>query len=100
MQIEYSEALVEYMKKKNQYDIVVELAECNNSEIEVAELHVYLTNSKRADFFVQKKGYGTVTTQYGRVLFPRMKLELGETVQFDIKKILFFYILKYNGIKL
>lgn len=100
MNIEYSSALKEYMDLKQKHDIVIELAECNNSEIEVAELHVFLTNSKNADFFIQKKGYGVFTTEYGRVLFPRIKLQLDETIFFDVRKVLCFHILKYKGIKL
>lgn len=98
MKIEYSDALIEYMNKKNKKDIIVELVECNNSEIEIAELHVYPADKAKADFFINKKGYGICKTEFGRVLFPRMKLDLEDIIYFDIKKVIFFNILKYKGI--
>lgn len=98
MQFDYSDSLIEYMNKTNKHNIIVEVVICNNSEIEIADLHVYLIDDKRATFFKENKGYGFIKTEYGEVLLPKFKLQYNDKIYFDIKKILFFNVLKYEGI--
>ena len=98
MKFVYSEELVSYMNKTDKHNIVVEIIICNNSEIEIADLHVYLIDDKRAAFFKEKKGYGFIKTEYGEVLIPKFKLHYDDVIYFDIKTFLFFRYLTYKGI--
>ncbi|MGN0161633.1 MAG: hypothetical protein ACI4AQ_09630 [Lachnospiraceae bacterium] len=100
MKFEYSDRLKEYIANNKKKNIVIEVVVCNNSEIEIAELHVYLIDDKRARYFKEKQGYGFVTTQVGEVLIPKFKLTYDEVVSFDLKKVLFFHMLTYKGVVL
>lgn len=100
MKFEYSDQLKEYIKQNNKKNIVIEVVTCNNSEIEIAELHVYLIDDKRARYFKEKKGYGFVTTEEGEVLIPKFKLTYDDIIYFDLKKVLFFHMLTYKGVVL
>lgn len=100
MTISYSEELLDYMKLKKKNCILVEACECNNTEIEICELHVYLVDEKRKNFFLQKKGYGCKETEHGTILFPPMKLELSQNICFSLKKIWLFSRISYEGIRI
>lgn len=98
MKFFYSDSLIEYMNKVNKFTIVIEVVICNNSEIEIADLHVYLIDEIKAKFFKEVRGYGFVNTEYGQVLIPKFKLHFDENIYFDLKKIICFNFLKYKGI--
>ncbi len=97
---EYDEALLDYMKEKGQDTIVIELVTAENSDFEVSELYVHLSDDKIARRFIDKKRYREIKTEHGRVLFPPMKLETEETVKFRLKKVLFVKSVKCDGVSL
>lgn len=100
MRFEYTDRLVEFMAKKKKKNIIIEVVVCNNSEIEIADLHVYLIDDKRARYFKEKEGYGFVKTPVGEVLIPKFKLKYDEVIYFDLKSILFFSMVSYRGVVL
>jgi len=99
MTFEYTDELKQYMVEKNHKNIVVELVMCNNTEFEIAELHVHFVNEERYTYFREKEGYGIATTEVGHVLLPRYKLKYKDVVTFGLKKVLFWHVLTYDGIK-
>lgn len=100
MTIRYTPELLEYMQKKNNHTILVELVEINNTDVEVVELHVYLPHKNQKEKFLKEKKYRVVTTEVGDVLFPPYPLQLDEEITFGLKKFLCFTSLSYTGIKL
>ena len=96
----YEPELEEYMKEKGHKNIVVELVQINNSEIEIAELHVHFVDERQTDIFKNKKQYYSVQTKMGEVLLPRFKLTFDEDVVFGLKIFLFFKSVSYKGIKI
>ena len=100
MRFVYEPALLEYMKKKKRDTILVEMVEISGSDIEVSELHVRIVDQRQSDIFRNKKGYGLVETEHGKVLLPRFPLQMEETITFGLKKLLFFRFISYKGIKI
>ena len=100
MKFEFDEALIAYMKEKGKPHIIVEFINCENSDIEIADLHVFAADDKRADFFKKEKKYRGVPAELGEVLLPKYPLELEETVQFYLKKFWIFRSVGYTGIKI
>lgn len=100
MTIRYTPELLEYMDKKNNHTILVELVEINNTDVEVVDLHVYLPHPRQKEKFLQEKKYRTVTTEVGDVLFPPYPLQIEEDVTFGLKKMWIFTSLSYEGIKI
>ena len=96
----YEPELMEYMKEKGHKNIVVELVQINNSEIEIAELHVHFVDKRQTEIFKTKKQYYSVETQMGEVLLPHFKLTFDEEIVFGLKKFLFFKSVSYKGIKI
>ena len=99
MTIRYTPELLEYMDKKNNHTILVELVEINNTDVEVIDLHVYLPHKNQREKFITEKKYRVVTTEVGEVLLPRYPLQLAEEITFGLKKVLFVQYLTYKGIK-
>lgn len=100
MEIRYTPRLLEYMKKHAKRTIVVEMVEINNSDFEISELHVRFVEGRLREQFVNKKGYRSVDAPEGELLLPRFPLEIEPVVTFDLKKVLFFHVLTYTGIKI
>ena len=96
----YDEALKEYMKRVGRHNIIVELVICENSDIEIAELHVFAADDKRAALFKKEKRYRSYPTEIGEVLLPRYPLTLDESVSFWLKSFWCFKSVGYSGIKL
>lgn len=96
----YEPELVEYMKEKGHKNIVVELVQINNSEIEIAELHVHFVDEIQTDIYKNKKQYYSVNTEMGEVLLPRFKLSFDEEIVFGLKKFWIFKSVSYKGIKI
>lgn len=94
------EALKEYMLHTDRHHIIVEFINCENSDIEIADLHVFAADDKRAAFFKKEKKYRSFPSELGEVLLPRYPLELEETVTFYLKKFWIFKSVGYSGIKL
>ena len=99
MEFRYTPELLEYMKKKNNTTVLVELVEVNNTDLEVTELHVRLADKRIRELFLGKKRYRSIPTEVGEVLLPPYPLELDEVVTFGLKKVLFVQYLTYKGIK-
>ena len=96
----YEPELMEYMKEKGHKNIVVELVQINNSEIEIAELHVHFADERQTEIFKTKKQYYSMNTEIGEVLLPRFKLIFDKEIVFGLKKFLFFKSVSYKGIKI
>ena len=100
MTIRYTPELLEYMAKKNNNTILVELVEINNTDVEVVDLHVYLPHPNQKEKFLKEKRYRTVTTEVGEVLLPPYPLKLDEEITFGLKKFWIFKSISYTGIKM
>lgn len=100
MTIRYTPELIEYMDKKNNHTILVELVEINNSDVEVVDLHVYLPHRNQKEKFLKEKKYRVITTEVGEVLLPPYPLQLEEEITFGLKKFWIFTSLSYTGIKM
>ena len=99
MTFSYTKDLRDYMEKKCRKNIIVEVITCN-ADIDVTELHVFLADDKTSNFYKSQKKYKGIETEVGEVLLPPYRLEYEEEIVFDIKKVLCFKIVKYEGIKL
>lgn len=99
MKINYTPELLEYMDKKKNHTILVELVEINNTDLEVIDLHVYLPHKNQREKFITEKKYRVITTEVGEVLLPRYPLELEEEITFGLKKFWIFHSLSYSGVK-
>lgn len=100
MEYVYEPALLEYMEQKGKKNIIVELVSCENSDIEITDLHVYIVDDERAKYFKEKKRYRSVKTSVGEVLLPVYKLDFDEKVIFGLKTFWIFKSVKYSGIRL
>ncbi len=98
MTIRYTPELLAYMEKKNNRTILVELVEINHSDVEIAELHVYLPHRNQREKFIREKNYRVITTEHGEVLLPRFPLKLADELVFGLKKLWIFHTLSYEGI--
>lgn len=100
MKFVYKPELIEYMKEKGHKNIVVELVQINNSEIEIAELHVHFVDERQTDIYKNKKQYYSVSTEIGEVLLPHFKLTFDDEIILGLKKIWIFKSISYRGIKI
>jgi len=100
MTIRYTPELIEYMDKKNNHTILVELVEINNTDLEVVDLHVYLPHKNQREKFLKEKKYRIVNTEVGEVLLPPYPLKIDEEVTFGLKKFWIFTSLRCTGIKI
>jgi len=100
MTIRYTPELLEYMDKKENHTILVELVEINNTDVEVVDLHVYLPHKNQREKFLTEKKYRVINTEVGEVLLPPYPLQIDEEVTFGLKKFWVFTSLRYTGIKI
>ena len=100
MTIRYTPELIEYMNKKNNHTILVELVEINNTDVEVVDLHVYLPHRNQKEKFLKEKKYRVITTEVGEVLLPPYPLQIEEEVTFGLKKFWVFASISCTGIKI
>lgn len=98
MKFQYEPKLLEFMQKKGQTTILVELVEVN-SDIDVTELHVRLIDDKMREVFLTKKGYRRFASEVGDVLLPPYPLTMEETVTFGLKSFLFIKYVTHKGMK-
>lgn len=94
----YSDELLAHMQKKNKRNIIVEVAKSDSSDFEITELHTHFVSDKQAELFVSRQGFHPYETEHGKILLPNYRLSYDPVVSFDIKKVLFFNILKADGI--
>lgn len=99
MTFSYTKDLRDYMEKKCRKNIIVEVITCN-ADIDVTELHVFLADDKTSNFYKSQKKYKGIETEVGEVLLPPYRLEYEEEIVFDLKKVLCFKMVKYEGIRL
>lgn len=100
MTIRYTPELLEFMQKKNNHTILVELVEINNSDLEVIDLHIYLPHKNQREKFLKEKRYRLINTEVGEVLLPPYPLQIDEEVTFGLKKFWVFTSLRCTGIKI
>ena len=100
MKINYTPELLEYMDKKKNHTILVELVEINNTDLEVIDLHVYLPHKNQREKFITEKKYRVITTEVGEVLLPPYPLKIDEEITFGLKKLWIFRSISYTGIKI
>ena len=98
MTIRYTPELLEYMDKKKNHTILVELVEINNSDLEVIDLHVYLPHKNQREKVLTEKKYRVVTTEVGEGLLPPYPLKLAEEITFGLKKFWIFKSVSFKGI--
>ena len=95
----FTKDLREFMENKCKKNIIVEVVTCN-ADIDVTELHVFLADDKTSDFYKVHKKYKGFATEVGEVLLPPYRLEYDKEIVFDLKKVLCFKMVKYEGIRL
>lgn len=94
------ESLKAHMEHTGKKHIVIEVVTADTSDIEISELHVYLVDDKQAKFLKEKKRYRGKEAEFGEVLLPAFPLQYEEKVRFWLKKILFFKMVGYEGVKI
>ncbi len=99
MKFTYTNELKAYMEIKCKKNIIVEVITCN-ADIDVTELHVFLADDKTSNFYKSQKKYKGIETEVGEVLLPPYRLEYEDEIIFDLKKVLCFKMVKYEGISL
>lgn len=92
--------LKEHMERTGKKHIVVELVTADTSDIEISELHVYLTDDKQAKLLKEKKRYRGKATDMGEILLPAFPLQYDENIRFWLKKVLCFKMVGYEGIRI
>ncbi len=100
MNITIEKELQEYMLQKNKHYIAVEVVTASTSDIEISELHVYLTNEKQAAILKEKKRCRGQQVEQLEVLFPSFPLQYEESVRFNLKRFLCFKMVGYEGMKI
>ena len=94
-------ALREYMAKKDRQVICVEVASSNASDFEVTEIFLRLAKESFASYLIEKKKYRRYPLEGGgSVLLPPYRLEYDEVITFDRKKKWLIYVLSQEGIRL
>ena len=100
MEFRITPALFEYMKKKRKMNISVEVASSDHSDFEVTEIYLRLVSDRFAEYLTGKKRYVAKQSEAGLILLPPYRLDYDNVITFSLKKVLFFHILKQEGIRL
>ena len=100
MKFIYEPELLEYMKQKGRYDIIIELVSIDHSDIEMTDLHVFLANERQMKLFKEEKKYKSIKTDVGEVLMPVYKFDMDEEIVFGLKSAWIFKSLTYKGIRI
>ena len=100
MEFRITPNLLEYMKKKKKKNISVEVASSDHSDFEVTEIYLRLVSDRFATYLTDKNRYVARQSEAGLILLPPYRLEYDNVITFSLKKILFFHILKQDGIRL
>ena len=93
------EALKAHMEHTGKRNVVVEVVTAETSDIEITELHVYLTDDKQAKILKERKRYRGQEIDGGEVLLPPFPLQYEEEVRFWLKKAWIFKMVGYAGVK-
>lgn len=100
MDIRLTPQLTAYMKEKAVYGIIVEVASCDHSDLEITELHTHFVSEKQAQLFIKRQHFHPIHTPDTVVLLPNYRLELQKEIVFDLRKIGPFAMVKATGIDL
>lgn len=101
MTIEYSDELIEYMDQHHKECILVDIASSNTSDLDVTEMYLRFISDKHADRLMGSgKGYRVYEAPFGRLIIPPYNLNISDTVSVYLKKMLFFNVIKQNGLTL
>ena len=100
MEFRYTPELENYIKKHNKTTLLVEMVELNNSDLDIAELHIHFINNALRKQFVEKKRYRVYPTQLGEVLLPNFPLKTEEVILFGLKRFLCFTGVTCQGIRI
>lgn len=100
MNIIISPKLADYMAQKEKHHISVEVVSSTSSDFEVTEIYYRLVDEKTAAALIRNKHCRAVRTGDAEVLFPPYRLELSETVLFDIRTFWIFHKITAEGIRL
>ena len=102
MEFIYEPELLEYMKSKGRYNIIVELVSIDHSDIEMTDLHVFLANERQMKLFKEEKKYKSIKTEVGEVLMPVYKFDMDEDkkVVFGLKSTWIFKTVTVKGIRI
>ncbi len=97
--------LWEFLKNKKKRNIVVEVATSDTSDFDVSEIFIRTCDNSHRDYLKEKKKYRELAIEgispaEAVVLLPNYRMEIGEEIHFDLKKILFINKITYTGIKL
>lgn len=101
MNIIYSDELIEYMKQRGKECILVDIASSNTCDLDVTEMYLRFISDKHADRLLNmKKGYRAETAPLGRLIFPPYHMHIDDTVSVYLKSVLFFKLIKQEGLTL
>ena len=117
MRFTVSKDLYDLMVQKKKTNIVVDVAESNASDIEVAEIFYRLCDDKHAEYLVHKKdfiekplfldsGEGAHAIHKenhplkAKILLKKYRFEMDDNVHFYRKKVLFMHTIAADGIVL
>lgn len=100
MTVIYDDSLIEYMKRKNKENILVEVASSNTSDFDVSELYLRFVPDKFADTLIASKHYRSVEAPVGRLVLPPYHMHIGDTVSVHLKSFFFIKWIKQEGLKL
>ena len=99
MEICYSDELLAYMKARGKYNISIEVAASNTSDIEVTEIFLRLVNDDFAEY-LKKKQYRSISTEVGQVLLPPYRLHVENRIRLGCRKRWLFHHLTVEGVSL
>ena len=93
--------LLEFLEKRKNKVLAVEIAGSSGSDFEVSELHIRTVSEKQAERMIRLNGcHPRETTEGIKVLLPNYRLEYADTITFGLKKILCFHVVTCRGITL
>ena len=99
MEVIYSPELLAYMEARKKYNVSIEVAASNTSDIEVSEIYLRLVNDEFAEY-LKKKRYRSISTETGQVLLPPYRLHVEKTIRLGCKKHWLFHSLTVEGVRL
>ena len=101
MEIKYSDELIEYMRSRRKECILVDIASTSTCDLDVTEMYLRFISDKHADRLLGSgKGYKVHEAPFGRLVIPPYNLNISDSVSVYLKKVLFFNVIKQDGLTL
>ena len=107
MRYECTREFFEHMKKKQKTVVSVEVATSDTSDFDVSEIYLRFVRDDFASYLIESKHYRERDLYLeggdeivGRVLLPKYRLEIDETVRFSLGHFWVFKKLEVEGIRL